>query len=1681
MFKRTTWILTAICFFAFSCNISAQYWNGQDSLFGNEWIQFDQSYVKIPIAKDGMYRINQGLLQAQGVPGNVSGSQFQLWHLGEEVPIFVSTDQVFGTQDFILFHGKQNRGEFETHLYPEREKDQGNPAYSMFNDTINYFLTWHNRGGNQKMLAATSTPQNVPEEPFFIDHIQKVYADAHLKYCADLQCYEVYSIYDRGQGWAHSDRLEVFNDVLEAPFYVPTGPDPQLGVRAIANTVNHANTGRLRIFVNDENVTDASRTAASFPYLKQIWQTLPEDLVTPQMEIAVTGSNNPNDRYNISLVEFKYPRQFNFEQNSYYELTVGASPIPKNIVIRDFNGGNQLGVWNLTAQEYVLIDRENDGSYILGLEESNEERQLVLFNPNTIQNVTSARSTSFRDFSQVDPEFIIISHPQFMSGSNNPVQDYADYRSSNQGGAHRTLTVDINQLYDQFAYGVNYHPSSVRLFVQWFHRNWSNPEFVFIVGKAVENQRIRNSGPNDFFFVPTYGTPGADVLLVSDPKFNPLVPTGRLPVIESEEISTYLNKVMVHEAHVNRPQTLDDQSWTKRALHLSGGDLRLPTEIESLRRGLDTMANILGRGKTGMEVATFQKKTTGAVTVSDNLELTRMVNEGVSLITYFGHSFINLLDFQIIDDVNTLQPTDKYSVYMGMGCYAGQIHDATVRSYSEGWTLARERGSVAFIANSSAGFISSLEVMGRRIYGNYGDEFFAKPIGQSVFDAVASVINDNRSQQNELSFTRDTELAFSLNICGDPSIRLNTSNGADYIVDEKSVGIDLNVISVETDSLPLHFDIYNLGENVNDTIQVIGTQTLPNGEEKTLFELETQAPSFQKTIQINVPNFKEAAVGFNKVNIVVDAGQKVDELPIPSAEANNDLAHKGGEFCFYITSDDARPIFPENFGIVNESNVELIASTSDGVSPTSTYIIQIDTTEEFNSPWLKEERSQRKGGLIKWTPPVTMSEEEVYYWRISPDSTNRGSFSWRQSSFVFLENHDKGWNQSHYFQYLYDSFDTLKINPKNRRWEFENQFANLKIKNVVVNLPIFLRPAILTEQGLSWDYRDTYQSTLASGVYVSLYDPRTGEAVENPSPGLHGSVNNSGGPTRFFAFNTQEYSGRIALINFLRNEIPEEHMVVFMTIQDPQNGYGAATWAADVDSTINTSIFDVLEERGAQTIRNLAMQELPYIFAYQEGVPDFPVREATGNSTDNIEINLQVPGFYFRGGLTSVTVGPASEWKKFIWKRDELDPAEDQMVATITGINALGARTVLAQDIDLDEYDLSGVSAQVYPNLELTFEAIDTTSRSMPQLDHWRVTYNGLPELAVDSNDDFLFYNDTLQQGEMMSLQWAFENIGDYPTDSVSVRYNIVNPQNQVISSAATTPKTIPGQRINLEFNRSTIDLSGDYRLIVDVNPNQDIQEQHIWNNSLILPFHVVGDERNPILDVTFDGIHILDGDLVSAHPEIVIRLTDENQFLLLDDTSLFTLEIKYPNERDFRILSTTDPDVSFAPGSTGNNEAQISISRKFPEDGIYTLKIGGKDKSGNESGDLEYQTRFEIINEASISQIVNYPNPFTTSTQFVYTLTGEQAPSFFKIQILTVSGKVVREITSAEIGDLRVGRHMTAYRYDGTDSFGNPLANGVYLYRVVTRDQNGDMMKNRDVGIGNYFKNGWGKMVILR
>jgi hypothetical protein len=253
--------------------------------------------------------------------------------------------------------------------------------------------------------------------------------------------------------------------------------------------------------------------------------------------------------------------------------------------------------------------------------------------------------------------------------------------------------------------------------------------------------------------------------------------------------------------------------------------------------------------------------------------------------------------------------------------------------------------------------------------------------------------------------------------------------------------------------------------------------------------------------------------------------------------------------------------------------------------------------------------------------------------------------------------------------------------------------------------------------------------------------------------------------------------------------------------------------------------------------------------------------------------------------------------------------------------------------------------------------------------------------------------------------------------------------------------------------------------IYLHVNKGPEQPEQFLFNNFLYRKVKIGSDLLNPMLDVTFDGVHILDGDIVSARPHISIRIKDDSRYLLLDDTALMRVQVRYPDGRvrSFRVDGDT---MRFTPAATApnaDNTAVFDLMAAFPLDGEYELMVNGRDKSGNIAATSDLRVRFTVMNRSAIS--------------------GTQPPRDLRIQIMTVTGRIVREIGREELGPIRIGRNITEFRWDGTDQFGQPLANGVYLYRVIATKDGRQMERWKPEGEGTdrFFKNGYGKMYLMR
>jgi hypothetical protein len=541
---------------------------------------------------------------------------------------------------------------------------------------------------------------------------------------------------------------------------------------------------------------------------------------------------------------------------------------------------------------------------------------------------------------------------------------------------------------------------------------------------------------------------------------------------------------------------------------------------------------------------------------------------------------------------------------------------------------------------------------------------------------------------------------------------------------------------------------------------------------------------------------------------------------------------------------------------------------------------------------------------------------------------------------------------------------------------------------------------------------------------------------------------------------------------------------------DTWNTYAAA-WQADTAIYgPGNSLYHTLLNQG---FADLDMYDTTrcFIFVYKKNSQGqfTPQYVFSDNIYDRLLYSVDCPTPDSLGYISSPVFGPARQWKQLKWRGNTVDQsAGDSPTVDVIGINNLGAETVLYSSLDLSQQDqdISGVDALLYPYVKLRMRNLDSVNLTAYQLRYWRLTYVPVPEGTVAPNI-LIQMKDTLEAGEPLDFKLAFKNISEVNFDSLKVKI-IITDRNNVQNAVPLSrfKPLISGDTLQVRALINTATLAGLNTLYVDVNPDNDQPEQFHFNNFMYKTFYVKADKVNPILDVTFDGVHILNRDIVSSKPHIVIKLKDESKWLVLNDTAGTGVKVRFPNgviRPYFFVANDTLKFTSAGTAPSTDNTATIDFNPYFLQDGDYELIVTGKDRSGNTAGSLEYKVGFQVINKPMISNMLNYPNPFTTSTAFVFTITGSEVPQNIKIQVLTITGKIVREITQDELGPLHIGRNITEFKWDGTDQYGQKLANGIYLYRVVT-NLNGkslDKYKAEDDNTDKYFNKGYGKMYLMR
>ncbi len=1662
-------------------NITAQ-------TYSNSWINYSQSYYRFKIYEDGIYRITYGNMLAAGIPvASVAPERFQIFGRGQEIYIHVHNQStgVWSSGDYIEFYAQKNDGWYDSALYrfPEYQPDR---EYSLFTDTATYYLTWNNSFNNKRLsLENDNNYQAYTAAPYVIKDLYKSYNSKYI---------DGVPLITNNNGTVYDPEYAQGEGFYDFPFYL--GGSRTLSV-STKNAYSNGQQAEVSfVLMGASNYSGANPDHhVRIQFAGQTMDTIFEGYkmlkISKNIAASALGSNNTSftfssindlgsgaDRNAVSYIEIKYPHTTAFENSDFFEFDVpDATQAKTYLEISNFNGGNSPLLYDIDNHKRILVTKSGS-IYKTLIPNSGSVKHCVLVGQSKIHNGISLEpvgfNAQFKDYITQYPnaDYIIITHKSLTASSSSfyNVDDYAAYRNST---GYNVMVVDIDDLYDQYSYGIAKNPMAIRNFMKRAIGELNNiPKNLFIIGKAYYPDVYRKTA--QYFnetLVPSFGSPPSDVLLTAhilDTTYRQAVPTGRLAAKNLDHLDLYLNKVMQYEdPNLNPPA-----EWKKKALFFSGGDkLSLQNTIKNYMKAYQKIYEDTSYGGT---VRTFYKTSTDPIQINLAAQIKGLINSGVNMLNFFGHAAGIGFDISI-DNPSEYSNYGKYPFLIANSCFAGDLYQPNVGtvSSSEAFILIRDKGAIAYLGSVTTGSTGYLNIYTKEIFKNYCRKSYGKSIGFITKNTVQNVF----TTINHNLYMGVKEVSLEMTLHGDPALILNAYEKPDYEVSPPAVYTDPEIVTTEKDSFLLNVVVTNLGKAVNDSIVVEIVRTLPDLKTKQKKTLLIKGPNYKDTLQLWFGINSMDDVGKNIISVSVDANSNVDELN----ENNNFVS-----ILVDIKAADLKPVYPPEFAIVPDNHITLKASTFYALSPKKDYVFQIDTSAYFNSPLLESSVISSKGGVVEYTVLQALIDSAVYYWRVSIDSVAGGHYNWRNSSFQYISG-ERGWSQADFFQFENNTYRLALFNKPQRRFDFVNDITVLKCINgiwpyIAWNMPQYQLNGI----------QMAYAECVDNGLKFAVIDPISGKPWYS-----HNNGNNIGPYGNYhcksydyasFEFPTNDFIGIKDTVWYRRAadfvaQIPDGYMVLMRTARHVY------------PSQFPEYLYKAIDSLGANYIRSMP-DDRPYIL--------WGVKGDLGNATEIIGDSLQanitlVDSFKTRwkeGYIASPVIGPTSKWYALGWHVHSQDSINtDSVRLALIGIEPDGTMDTVFRDLTPDSTFVSKLNdkmpASDYPYCKLVCFMKDDSLHTPAYIDRWQIFYKEVPELAIAPKQKFLFHADTLLRGDSLKISIAYRNISKTDLgDSLLVRYWIVDSYKQRRDLGFKRLPKINAQSYLVDsLIQETKSLTGNCSFFIDINtinPATNFFDQaeltHI-NNNIEIPFFVKEDDSPPVLDVTFDGIHILDGDIVSAKPEITISLSDDNKFIALDDTNSFKVYLSVPGNaarKRIYFYKNGEEQLQFIPAELPKNKARVVYKPVFDKDGEYTLYVQALDPSLNLSGVNDYQIKFNVVNKSTITSLLNWPNPFTTKTHFVFTLTGSQVPDYFMIQIMTISGKVVKEIDMSELGNIHVGRNITDYTWDGTDEYGDRLANGIYLYRVITKI-NGESIEHRNSGADDFITKEFGKMYLMR
>ncbi len=219
--------------------------------------------------------------------------------------------------------------------------------------------------------------------------------------------------------------------------------------------------------------------------------------------------------------------------------------------------------------------------------------------------------------------------------------------------------------------------------------------------------------------------------------------------------------------------------------------------------------------------------------------------------------------------------------------------------------------------------------------------------------------------------------------------------------------------------------------------------------------------------------------------------------------------------------------------------------------------------------------------------------------------------------------------------------------------------------------------------------------------------------------------------------------------------------------------------------------------------------------------------------------------------------------------------------------------------------------------------------------------------------------------------------------------------------------------------------------------------------NGVNTSFYIGGTGSNSLADNTGPDIKpyinddkFLDGGLSHENPLLLVKLADSSGISTSGNGIGHDITAVIDgNERDVLVLNSfyTAEQDSYQRG-------QVVFQLPALPEGPHTIRIKAWDVANNSS---EATIRFVVAKQTKlqVTNVRNFPNPFTTSTIFGFEHNRPNTDLMVNIAIYRSSGEQVKQIRQVVNTG---GSRNCEVKWAGDNQAGAKLAKGIYIYRVI-------------------------------